>query len=82
MEISPNGSKQLNRNNIKLIQTPQVFDSEMLQTAYKLSYKINFTDDASVVENAGFKLNFVEGEEQNIKITTELDLKLGKFYLS
>ena len=82
MEISPNGSKQLNRNNIKLIQTPQVFDSEMLQTAYKLPYKINFTDDASVVENAGFKLNFVEGEEQNIKITTELDLKLGKFYLS
>ena len=81
-EIDENTSKQLNRNNIKLIQTPQVFDSEMLQTAYKSKFKNNFTDDASVIERAGFKLNFIEGEKQNIKITTDLDLKLAEFYMS
>ncbi len=81
-EISENNSKQLNRNSIKLIQTPQVFDSEMLQTAYKSHFKNNFTDDASVVENAGFKLNLIEGEKQNIKITTNEDLKLAEYYMS
>lgn len=79
-EIDEKTSKQLNRNNIKLIQTPQVFDSEMLQTAYKSPFKNNFTDDASVVENAGYKLNLIEGEKQNIKITTDLDLKLAELY--
>ncbi len=80
-EILPDGSKQLNRNNIKLIQTPQVFESEMLQNSYKLPFNNSFTDDASVVEKAGYKINLVEGEKQNIKITTDFDLKLGAFYI-
>lgn len=81
-EISLNGSKQLNRNNIKLIQTPQVFDSEMLQNAYKLPFNTSFTDDASVIEKAGYKINLIEGESQNIKITTDFDLKFAECYVS
>ncbi len=73
-ELFEENSKSVDRNKYRLIQTPQVFDSEILKKAYLQEYSSLFTDDASVVENAGTKINLVEGNRENIKITTEHDL--------
>ena len=81
-EILPNGNRQLNRNNIKLIQTPQVFKTDILKQAYEHPFTVEFTDDASVIEKAGYKINLINGEKQNIKITTELDLKMAECLLA
>jgi 2-C-methyl-D-erythritol 4-phosphate cytidylyltransferase len=81
-EVMNEGNRQLNRNNIKLIQTPQVFIVEILKKAYELPFSAEFTDDASVIEKAGNKINLVNGEKQNIKITTELDLKIAEYFLA
>jgi len=67
-------NKTLQRNQIYLVQTPQVFTIEQLKIAYKTCFTTEFTDDASVVENAGFEINLIEGEAQNIKITHPTDL--------
>jgi len=64
----------IDRNKIKIIQTPQTFQSDILKTAFKQEYKTLFTDEASVVENSGVKINLVEGEETNIKITRPIDM--------
>lgn len=73
-----NGNKQLNRNNIKLIQTPQVFKTRILKKAYELPFSKEFTDDASIVEASGEKIYLLDGLKQNIKITTDIDLKIAE----
>lgn len=61
-------------------QTPQLFWSETLKSAYKLPYDTLFTDDASVVEASGVEVFYTEGERYNIKVTTPEDmLFLGRF---
>ena len=70
-------SKILNREEIVLIQTPQTFEIGQLRKAYQQSYKPRFTDDASVVERAGFKINLIEGERNNLKITYPEDLEIA-----
>ena len=77
-----NTSLSLNRDEIYLIQTPQTFQFELLNTAYKQEYSNEFTDDASVVERTGITLNLIEGESKNLKITFPEDLSLAEFYLS
>lgn len=77
-EISGDGSKALNRNAYRLVQTPQVFDAELLKNAYKQEFSDLFTDDASVVEQYGVKIHLVEGNCENIKITTALDFHLAE----
>ena len=72
----------VSRKNMFRVQTPQCFQANILQEAYKAEYKEGFTDDASVVEKAGYKINLVEGSEFNIKITTPPDLKLANYFLS
>ena len=57
-----------------LIQTPQTFHSKILLPAYQIDYKDKFTDEATVVEAFGLKINLIEGEVDNIKITTPTDL--------
>lgn len=67
------------------IQTPQVFDCILIKKAYEQPYSENFTDDASVVENLGIKINLVPGNHENIKITNQVDLKIAEIlsdYLS
>ena len=63
-------------------QTPQVFHSEVLKSAYKQPYDTAFTDDASVVERLGKSLSYVLGEKLNIKITTQEDLVLAEAVMS
>jgi 2-C-methyl-D-erythritol 4-phosphate cytidylyltransferase len=72
-------SVSVNREGLFLIQTPQVFDAVKLKKAYELPYSILFTDDASVMEAAGFEVTLVPGEEENIKITTPLDLERAEW---
>ncbi len=62
------------RASYRLVQTPQVFNSDILMDAYNTEYRPNYTDDATVVEGAGFKIYVAEGNEENIKITTPKDM--------
>lgn len=64
----------VNRNNYKIIQTPQTFKSDNIKRAYLQTYHEKFTDDASVLESAGGKIQLVDGDPENIKITTTNDL--------
>ena len=70
--------EHLNREAIRLIQTPQIFSVKDLQEAFKQSYSEDFTDDARVVEALGIHINLVEGSYKNIKITTPEDLLLAE----
>lgn len=63
-------------------QTPQIFHSEVLKSAYAMAYDTAFTDDASVVEKYGKSLSYIIGERLNIKITTQEDLVLARAVLS
>lgn len=76
-KITENGSVSVNRSEYKFVQTPQVFDGELLIKAYRKEFSENFTDDASVVEAMGAKMHLVTGNRENIKITTEMDLILA-----
>ena len=80
--LNANGNKIVDRNKVKLIQTPQTFHSKILLPAYKIDYKDKFTDEASVVEAYGLSINLIEGEKNNIKITTPVDLHLAEILLS
>jgi 2-C-methyl-D-erythritol 4-phosphate cytidylyltransferase len=72
------GNKQVDRNKIKIIQTPQVFYSDALIAAYKQDYHPLFTDEAGVIESTGVKINLIEGEVTNIKITRPVDLLIAE----
>ncbi len=66
------------RNDYRLVQTPQCFDIQLLKAANRQPYNDGFTDDASVVEAFGFDITLVEGNRENIKITTPYDLKIAE----
>ncbi len=76
--ITPDGNKILDREKVKLVQTPQTFHSKILLPAYAIDYKDQFTDEATVVEAFGMKVNLVNGEMSNIKITTPDDLCIAE----
>ncbi|TCJ17603.1 2-C-methyl-D-erythritol 4-phosphate cytidylyltransferase [Flaviaesturariibacter flavus] len=67
-------NEALERSRVVLVQTPQTFHSRILQPAFAIDYKERFTDEATVVEAYGLKIELVEGEEDNIKITRPADL--------
>jgi len=75
------GNKPLDRKIVKLVQTPQVFKFDLIKNAYNQTYVHEFTDDASVVEMLGEKINLTEGNRENIKITTPEDLIIGEAFL-
>ena len=66
------------RGDYRLVQTPQTFDIQLLKAANRQPYNDGFTDDASVVESYGFEITLVEGNRENIKITTPYDLKIAE----
>ncbi|WP_106830008.1 2-C-methyl-D-erythritol 4-phosphate cytidylyltransferase [Parabacteroides pacaensis] len=71
-------SRTVNRDDYCTVQTPQVFHAELLKEAYRQPYVPIFTDDASVVENLGYPVSLIEGNKENIKITTPFDLQIGE----
>ncbi len=71
-------NEAIDRNMVKLVQTPQTFHSKILLPAYKIDFKDKFTDEATVVEAFGLKVHLVEGEENNFKITRQVDLLIAE----
>lgn len=68
----------IDRSTLRIVQTPQVFQTSVLRKAYEQGFSPAFTDDASVVEMAGHKITLVEGERENIKITTPVDMTIAE----
>lgn len=68
----------VDREKYKLIQTPQGFKSNLIKKAYEQPWEESFTDDASVVEKLGNKINLIKGNRENIKITSQIDLEIAK----
>ena len=81
-QITESGSISVARDSYKMVQTPQVFNSTELKETYEQSYSSFFTDDASVFESAGNKVKLTQGNRENIKITTPMDLILGEAILN
>ena len=79
-KINGNISQTVSRENYKLVQTPQCFDVRIIKTAFEQTYHPNFTDDASVAEANGATINLVEGNRENIKITTPSDLRIAEAF--
>ncbi len=80
--IKTEGSQQIDRNMYRAVQTPQVFEASLIKSAYQQNYQEHFTDDASVVESDTIKIELVEGNTENIKITTPIDLAIAEVYLN
>ena len=78
--VENGANRTINRANLRIVQTPQIFRSDILQAAYQQPFNENFTDDASVVEHFGEKINLVEGNSENIKITTKSDLIIAESF--
>jgi 2-C-methyl-D-erythritol 4-phosphate cytidylyltransferase len=74
-------TEALDRNKLMLIQTPQTFQVAQLRKAYQQPFRNEFTDDASVVERAGFAVRVIPGERENIKITYTEDLVLAELFI-
>jgi len=77
-EISePGKSASVNRLRFRIIQTPQTFRAIDIKKAYSNNEYSGLTDDASVAEQSGIRINLIEGHYTNIKITTKEDLSLA-----
>jgi len=79
--VQGNTSKAFDRNSVLLVQTPQVFQSRLIKECYKVPEQPFFTDDASVFEYQGFEIHTVEGNRENIKITTPFDLIIAEMLI-
>lgn len=80
--VTGQGSVSVNRLHVKLVQTPQVFDANLIKKAYLQEYSDDFTDDATVLERAGETVFLVEGNPENIKITNPEDLLVAETFFS
>ena len=80
--LLPESSETVNRDAYRLVQTPQTFRASFLQKAYDQPYQDAFTDDASVVEALGHAVHLVEGNRENIKLTTPFDLIVARALVS
>ncbi len=80
-ESGPDGSREISRENLRIVQTPQVFRTELIKKAYGSAPHENFTDDATVLETLGKKIHLVEGNPENIKITNPFDLRCAEAIL-
>ena len=81
-KIDGDKNEAVKRDSFVIIQTPQCFSSDILKKAFLAEYETTFTDDASVVEAAGEKINLIEGEHSNIKITFPEDLLFAEALLA
>ena len=77
-QLTGEGSVTVDRNAYRLVQTPQTFRATLLRRAYEQPYTDAFTDDASVVEALGEAVTLVDGNRENIKLTTPFDLIVAK----
>lgn len=80
--IEEDANVMADRDGVRLIQTPQAFHSRIILPAFEIDSKPHFTDEASVIESYGIKINLIEGEERNFKITTPLDLSFAEYLMN
>ena len=80
-EVKEHENQIVDRTKLRAIQTPQVFQSQIITKAFEQPFSPTFTDDASVVEAYGEKIHLVEGNVENIKLTTPFDLLIGEALL-
>jgi len=80
-KVEGKNSVHVDRSNLFKVQTPQCFLSADIQKAYTQDFSDTFTDDASVFEANGGKINTLLGEEKNLKITTQEDLKIASILI-
>jgi len=80
-EIKLNKNQIVDRTKLRAIQTPQVFQSQIITKAFEQPFSPTFTDDASVVEAYGETIHLVEGNVENVKLTTPFDLLIGEAFL-
>lgn len=80
--VTPEGVRPIDRSTLRAVQTPQIFRREILDEAYRARYMKSFTDDATVVEHAGYEVAYSVGDRCNLKITTPDDLLLAEAFLS
>ncbi len=71
-------SQVIDRDTLRLVQTPQVFKALLLHNAYNEPFRPEFTDDASVVQHCGTNISLTEGNSENIKITRPLDMLIAE----
>ena len=76
--ITEQGNMPVNRQYLRIVQTPQVFDSKLIKKAYLQDYSPEFTDDASLLEKTGEAIHLVEGNRENLKITNPEDLAVAE----
>ena len=79
--VNNNDHSAINRDQVKIVQTPQTFLSSILVTAFNRSYQDSFTDEATVVEASGESVHLIEGEYSNLKVTRPTDLLLARAIL-
>lgn len=80
--VTDDGGYNVQRNDYRTVQTPQAFDIQLLKQAFCQPYSDAFTDDASLVEAMGHKVTMVDGNRENIKLTTPYDLSVAEAILS
>ncbi|MBC35338.1 MAG: 2-C-methyl-D-erythritol 4-phosphate cytidylyltransferase [Bacteroidetes bacterium] len=81
-QVDDESSNIIDRDQIRIVQTPQTFKADLIKSAYKLENRPEFTDDASVYEANGGHVKLVSGNRENIKITQPLDLKIAEALIS
>ncbi|MES2628575.1 MAG: 2-C-methyl-D-erythritol 4-phosphate cytidylyltransferase [Bacteroidota bacterium] len=81
-EIHDRSSRQVDRSGYRLVQTPQCFRKAIITAAFQQEFNVLFTDDASVAEAGGTHIHLVEGNRENLKITTPFDLTIAQTLLN
>lgn len=80
-QVNGNESKPIDREQLRSIQTPQTFRSDVLLPAFQQPYQPSFTDEATVVEAYGLPVHLIDGEKSNIKVTTPEDMLIAELFL-
>ena len=80
-EINADFTYPINRDKIIIVQTPQVFKKEVIKKSYEKSYEDSFTDDASLVQENGYEIKTIDGNQENIKITNPKDLLIAEVFI-
>lgn len=72
----------LDRERVKIVQTPQVFPAHLIKEAYEVKYSSLFTDDATVAESNNIAVKLIQGDDANIKVTTMHDVHYASYLLN
>ena len=80
-EVNERESRSIDRDRMRIVQTPQCFRLSLIRKAFDQPFDPAFTDEATLVERIGGTVHLVEGDDLNIKITTQADLKIAEALL-